>query len=147
MLFLEMLSLLWLFVVQEQHYVKDPYPRLCPEIVRLCLKDLKFSCFRCTLYLNTILEFLLLWWNTMTKRQVGYGKEFSAYASILLFITEGSQDRNSPGQDPRGRNWLMQRPWTGAAYWLAFTGLLSLISYRTQEWPHSSWAKPWPTDD
>ena len=27
---------------------------------------------------------------------------------------------------------LMQRPWKGAAYWLAHHGLLSLLSYRTQ---------------
>jgi hypothetical protein len=26
----------------------------------------------------------------------------------------------------------MQRPWKGAAYWLAPLGLLSLLSYRTQ---------------
>jgi hypothetical protein len=28
----------------------------------------------------------------------------------------------------------MQRPWTGAAYWLASLGLLSLLSYRTQDY-------------
>ena len=27
----------------------------------------------------------------------------------------------------------MQRPWKGAAYWLALHGLLSLLSYRTQD--------------
>ena len=27
----------------------------------------------------------------------------------------------------------MQRPWRGAAYWLAFHGLLSLLSYRAQD--------------
>ena len=27
----------------------------------------------------------------------------------------------------------MQRPWRGAAYWLAPHGLLSLLSYRTQD--------------
>jgi hypothetical protein len=26
----------------------------------------------------------------------------------------------------------MQRPWRGAAYWLAPSGLLSLLAYRTQ---------------
>jgi hypothetical protein len=28
----------------------------------------------------------------------------------------------------------MQRPWRGAAYWLASLGLLSLLSYRTQDY-------------
>jgi hypothetical protein len=29
---------------------------------------------------------------------------------------------------------LMQRPWRDAAYWLASTGLLSLLFYRTQDY-------------
>ena len=36
----------------------------------------------------------------------------------------------------RARAWrqkLMQRPWRGAAYWFAPHGLLSLLSYRTQD--------------
>jgi hypothetical protein len=36
----------------------------------------------------------------------------------------------------------MQRPWRGAVYWLASPGLLSLLSYRTQEWYHPQWAPP-----
>ena len=31
------------------------------------------------------------------------------------------------------RQELMQKPWRGAAYWLAYHGLLSLLSYRTQD--------------
>ena len=31
------------------------------------------------------------------------------------------------------RQELMQRPWKGAAYWLAPRGLLNLLSYRTQD--------------
>ena len=31
------------------------------------------------------------------------------------------------------RQELMQKPWRGAAYWLALHGLLSLLSYRTQD--------------
>ena len=54
-----------------------------------------------------------------------------ASASILLFIIEESQDRKSN----RAGSWeqeLMQKPWRDAAYWLAYPGLLSLLSYRTQ---------------
>jgi len=56
----------------------------------------------------------------MTKSKLG-GKGL-AYTFILLF-TEGSQDRNSH----RAGTWkqeLMQRPWRGAAYWLAQLALL-----------------------
>jgi hypothetical protein len=69
----------------------------------------------------------------MTKKQVGEEMVYSAYTSTLLFITKGSQDWNSH----RAGTWrqeLMQRPWRGAAYWLASPGLLSLLSYRTQDY-------------
>ena len=33
--------------------------------------------------------------NTMTKKQVGEQRVYSAYTSTLLFIIKGSQDRNS----------------------------------------------------
>jgi hypothetical protein len=33
--------------------------------------------------------------NVMTKKQVGEERVYSAYTSILLFITKGSQDWNS----------------------------------------------------
>jgi hypothetical protein len=35
----------------------------------------------------------------MTKKQVGEERVYSAYTSTLLFITKGSQDRNSRGQE------------------------------------------------
>jgi hypothetical protein len=68
----------------------------------------------------------------MTKKQVEEERVYSAYTSILLFIIKGSQDRNSH----RAGTWrqeLMQRPWRDTAYWLASPGLLSLLSYRTQD--------------
>ena len=43
----------------------------------------------------------------------------------------------------------MQRPWRGAAYWIASPGLLSLLSYRTQEYQptdgtaHNGPSHPW----
>ena len=69
----------------------------------------------------------------MTKKQVGEERVNLAYTCTLLFIIEGSQDRNSH----RAGTWkqeLMQRPWRDAAYWLASPGLLSLLSYRTQHY-------------
>jgi hypothetical protein len=74
----------------------------------------------------------------MGKKQVGEERVYSAYTSTLLFITKGSQGRNSY----RAGTWkqkLMQKPWRGATYWIASPGLLGLLSllyYRTQEyWP------------
>ena len=61
----------------------------------------------------------------MTKKQVGEERVYSAYTSILLFITKGSQVRKQE---------LMQRPWRDVTYWLASPGLLSLLSYRTQDY-------------
>ena len=72
---------------------------------------------------------------------------YSAYTFVSLFFTKGSQDRNSH----RAGTWrqeLMQRTWRGAAYWLASPGLLSLLSYRTQDYqprmvpPTMGWALP-----
>ena len=66
--------------------------------------------------------------NIMTKKQVGEERVYSAYTSMLLFITKGSQDRNSH----RAGTWrqeLMQRSWKGAAYWFASPGLLSLVKW------------------
>jgi hypothetical protein len=83
----------------------------------------------------------------MIKKQVGEERVYSAYTSILLFITKGNQDWNSH----RVRTWrqeLMQRPLGGAACWLASPGLLNLLSYRTQNHqprmapPTMDWALP-----
>jgi hypothetical protein len=71
--------------------------------------------------------------NNMTKKQVEEEKVYSAYTSILLFITKGSQDRNSH----RAGTWrreLRQRPRRSVAYWFASPGLLSLLSYRSQDY-------------
>jgi hypothetical protein len=64
----------------------------------------------------------------MTKRQDGEEKVYSAYISTLLFITKGSQDRNSE-KELRADAETTE----SAAYWLAPRGLLSLLSYRTQD--------------
>jgi hypothetical protein len=69
----------------------------------------------------------------MTKKEVGEERVYSVYTSTLLFITKESQGRNSY----RAGTWrqeLMQRPWRDVLYWLASPGLLSLLSYRTQDY-------------
>ena len=83
----------------------------------------------------------------MTKKQVGEERVYSVYTFTLLFITKGSQDRNSN----RAETWrqeLVQTPWRGVAYCLAPHGLLNLLSYRTQDHQprdgttHNGWALP-----
>jgi hypothetical protein len=58
----------------------------------------------------------------MTKKQVGEERVYSAYT---FYITKGSQDWNQE---------LMQRPWRDVTYWLASSDLISLLSYRTQDY-------------
>jgi hypothetical protein len=67
----------------------------------------------------------------MTKNQVGEERVYSAYTSTLLVITKGSQDWNS---SQVRKQELMQRQWRDVIYWLASPGLLSLPSYRTQDY-------------
>jgi len=69
----------------------------------------------------------------MTKKQVGEERVYLAYTSTLLFITKGSQDRNSH-RTGTWRQELMQRLWRNAAYQLASSALLS------QGWHHPQWA-------
>ena len=88
----------------------------------------------------------------MPKTEIGIlggGGIYSVYTSTALFITEGSQGRNS-SRVGTWRQELMQRPWRDAAYWLAHHGLLSQLSYRTQihqprdETIHSGVSEPSP---
>ena len=65
-------------------------------------------------------------------KQLEEERVYLAYNCISLIWHEGSRDRNSS----RGGTWrqeLMQTLWTGTAHWLAPHGLLSLLSYRTQD--------------
>jgi hypothetical protein len=55
----------------------------------------------------------------VTKKQLGKERVYLAYTSLSLFIIEGRRDWNSK----RAGTWreeLMQRPWRGAAHWIAF---------------------------
>jgi hypothetical protein len=64
----------------------------------------------------------------MTKKQVGEEGVYSAYISILLLITKGLELKQVRKQE------LTQRPWRDVLYWLASPGLLSLLSYKTQDY-------------
>jgi hypothetical protein len=61
----------------------------------------------------------------MTKKQVGEERVYSAYTSILLFITRKSGLELKQVREQE----LMQKPWRDV-----LTGLLSLLSYRTQDY-------------
>jgi hypothetical protein len=61
----------------------------------------------------------------MTKKQVGEKRDYSAYNSISP-RKSGLELKQVRKQE------LMQRPWRDVLYWLAFPGLLSLLSYRTK---------------
>lgn len=61
-----------------------------------------------------------------------------AYVFTLLFIIVESQGKNS-NREPGA----YERPWRGAAYWFAPHGLLSLLSYGTQD-HHQSLIKNMP---
>ena len=67
--------------------------------------------------------------------QSNFGEErvYLASTSHHCFTTEGGKDRNS-GRTGTSRQALMQRPWRGAAYWLIPCGLLSMLSYRTEDY-------------
>jgi hypothetical protein len=66
----------------------------------------------------------------MTKKQVGEERVYSAYISILLLITKGCRTGTQAGQKAGAD----AEPWKDVLYWLASSGLLSLLSYRTQDY-------------
>ena len=100
--------------------------------------------------INNTLSFInvsILFWvsipeqNIMTKMQVGEERVYSAYTSMLLFITKGSQDWNS--------NRSGSRSWCRGHGGILLTGLLPLASYRTQDYQprddsiHNGPSHPW----
>jgi hypothetical protein len=66
----------------------------------------------------------------MTKKQIGEERVYSAYTSILLFITKevrtGTQAGKKAGADAEAIE--------GCSLLACFAGLLSLLSYRTQDY-------------
>jgi hypothetical protein len=67
------------------------------------------------------------------QEAVGEERVYSAYTSMLLFITKGSQDWNSSTGQEAGADAEAMRD---VPYGLASPGLLSLLSYRTQDYQH-----------
>ena len=66
----------------------------------------------------------------MTKRQVGEERVYSAYTSILLFITKEVRTGTQAGQKAGADAEAME----GCSLLACFPGLLSLLSYRTQDY-------------
>jgi hypothetical protein len=69
--------------------------------------------------------------NIMTKKQVG---EERVYSACTFQIAVDHQRRSGLELKQVRKQELMQRPWRDVTYWLACPGLLSLLSYRTQEY-------------
>ena len=69
--------------------------------------------------------------NIMTKKQIGEQRVYSAYT---FHIAVHHQRKSGLELKQVRKQELMQRPWRDVTYWLASPGLLSLLSYRTQDY-------------
>jgi hypothetical protein len=69
--------------------------------------------------------------NIMTKKQVG---EERVYAAYTFHIAVHYQRKSGLELKQVRKQGLMQWPWRDVPYWLASPGLLSLLSYRTQDY-------------
>jgi hypothetical protein len=67
------------------------------------------------------------------QKQVGEERVHLAVFSTALSIIKVSQGRDSNRAGSLSQE-LMQSPWRSAAYWLTPHGLLSLLSYKTQDY-------------
>jgi hypothetical protein len=67
----------------------------------------------------------------MTKNQVGEERVYSACIS-----TSAVHHQRKSGLELKQvrKQELMQRPWKDITFWLTSLGLLSLVSYRTQDY-------------
>jgi hypothetical protein len=70
----------------------------------------------------------------MTKKQVGEERVYLAYTSILLFTIKEVRTGTQAGQEAGADAEAMEGPWRDVSYWLASSGLLSLLSYIIQEY-------------
>ena len=69
--------------------------------------------------------------NIMTKKQGGEERVYSAYT---FRIAVDHQRKSGLELKQVRKQALMQRPWRDVSYWLASPDLLSLLSYRTQDY-------------
>ena len=67
----------------------------------------------------------------MTKKQVW---EESVYSAYTFHIAVDRQRMSGLELKQIRKQELMQRPWRDVIYWLASPGLLSLLSYRTEDY-------------
>jgi hypothetical protein len=67
----------------------------------------------------------------MTKKQVVEERVYSAYT---FHIAADHQRMSGLELRQVRKQELMQKPWRDVLYWLASPGLLSLLSYRTQDY-------------
>ena len=88
--------------------LSQEYPTL---LVPICLSQGFYSCT-----------------NIMTKKQVGEERVYSAYTSILLFITKEARTGTQAGQEAGADAEAME----GYSLLACFPCLLSLLSYRTK---------------
>jgi hypothetical protein len=65
----------------------------------------------------------------MTKKQIGEERVYLAYTSILLFIIKEVRTGTQAGQEAGADAEAME----GCSLLACFPGLLSLLSYRTQD--------------
>jgi hypothetical protein len=85
--------------------------------------------------------------NFITKKQVGEERVYSAY---IIHIAVYHQRKSGLELRQVRKQELMQRQWRNVLYWLASPGLLSLLSYRTQDYqPRDGTTQkgPFPLDD
>ena len=83
--------------------------------------------------------------NIMTKKQVGEERVYLAYTSILLFITKEVRTGTQAGQNAGADAEAIE----GCSLLACLSGLLSLLSYRTQDYQPrdgSTHKGPFPLD-
>ena len=81
----------------------------------------------------------------MTKKQVGEERVYLAYTSILLFITKEVRTGTQAGQNAGADAEAIE----GCSLLACLSGLLSLLSYRTQDYQPrdgSTHKGPFPLD-
>ena len=151
-------------LVQEQHVLLAAEPSLQPSLTRMIIlfcgscNNVVFNvgtfcnhyweqrafCGKCdSIYFSDCIDILWLEIITclsqgfysctiiMTKKQAGEERVYSAYT----FHSAVHHQRKSGLELKQVRKQeLMQRPWRDVLYWLASPGLLSLLSYRTQDY-------------